>query len=785
MRLNETIFINIIFSLLYFQLPAQNAVVSGLITDNQTGEFLIGAHIYDKTGLTGILSNEYGFYSLRIKGNDSVKIVYSFTGYRDTVICILPGRDYRIDIGLEPGLNIGEVTVTGRISRERESPEVAELPVKDVKHLPSLGGEFDLMKAFQLMPGVQTGNEGNSGLYVRGGSPDQNLVLLDDVPLYYVNHMGGFISTFNPDAINNTELIKGAFPAKYGTRLSSILDVRMKEGNQKQFAGSGTIGMLSSKLSVEGPIKKDTSSFIISARRFLYDLLYRPLSKYLITEGYSAGYSFYDLNGKVNYRVSDKDRLYLSWYSGDDKSLVKYKEPGVAGDKSKGVIAWGNLLGSVRWNHIYNNKLFSNISINYTRFRYVTKVMYEQLIDDNKFGYESNSSSSVHDISAKADYRYFPADYLSVEFGGSGTWHIFRPSVNNFRQVEGGKVLADSVLNSNNISAWEQSLYLDTKTKLYGYGILSAGVRANGYFVDGKSYLGVDPRLGLQIFAGSSTIINGSFTMMMQPVHCLTMSSSDIPVDLWMPSTSVISPSASRQWTAGISQIIGGGKYKLSVDWYKKRMNNLIAYKEGAFITGSSGDWQDLVEKDGTGNSYGVEILLKKEEGNTRGWIAYTCSKTTRQFPGLNEGKPFPYKYDRRHDISIVLMHRFNDNIDASATWVYGTGNAYTMPLGKYDIGFIDESEGEVAYIYGERNGARMKPYHRLDLAVNFRKEKKWGERVWNISIYNAYNRQNPYFYYVDTEWSYKGSDNWSSKQVMKQQSLFPVIPSVSYSFKF
>lgn len=759
--------------------------ISGFITDAENGEALIGAHIYDRNSLSGTLSNEYGYYSLSIQGGDSISLLYSFTGYGDSLIILPGGKDHRIDMPLVPGIEVGEVKVEAQPVRDHMQPENISLPAKDVKYLPSLGGEFDLMKAFQLMPGIQSGNEGNSGLHVRGGSPDQNLILLDGVPLYYVNHLGGFISVFNPDAINSANLIKGAFPAKYGMRLSSILDLRMKEGNRKDFGVNGTIGLVSSKISVEGPIKKDTSSFIISARRFLYDLFSRPLSKYILTDGYSMGYTFYDLNGKANYKISDRDRFYISWYSGDDKSILKYMDPKVKTDKSKGIIKWGNLLASLRWNHVYNKKLFSNFSVNYTRFRFSTLVSYEQLILDDLFNYESEISSSIHDLSAKLEYQYYPADFLSLEFGSSGTYHMFRPSINSFKQVEGGVIIVDSVLNSNNVSAWEQSVYIDTKTKIYGSGILSAGVRANAYFVDGKEYIGIDPRFSFELYAGPHTSLSASYTGMMQSVHRLSTSAVGFPVDLWMPSTARVKPSLSSQWTAGISHVFNRENFSLSLDWYSKRMNNLMVYKEGAVIMGASGNWEDLVEKDGTGKSYGLEILLRKEKGKTRGWISYTYSRTTRQFANLNGGEPFPYKFDRRHDISIALMHKFNDNIDVSATWVYGTGNAITLPSGQYDIDFDPDSRVDIAYIYGSRNGFRMKPYHRLDLAVNFRKEKKWGERVWNISIYNAYNRQNPFFYFIDTEWNRNDSDEWSTTQVMKQQSLFPIIPSVSYSFTF
>lgn len=763
----------------------QRVTFSGYVSDSETGEHLIGAHIYEKTTGKGTISNEYGFYSLTISSMDSVLLICTYLGYRELQLFVSSNESKKpVNLKLQPGVELGEVTVTSPFQQERITPNTIILPVKLVTFLPSFGGEFDLMKALQLMPGVQSGNEGNSGLYVRGGGPDQNLVLLDDVPLYYVNHLAGFISTFNTDAINSIKLIKGGFPARYGGRLSSILDIRMKDGNMKEFMGSGSIGLLSTKLTLEGPIKKDTSSYIISGRRFMYDLITRPLTK--LTDGNSVGYSFYDLNIKINHKFSDKDRIYLSLYSGNDGTIAIYKEPGSYTEKSKSNIRWGNSLGAFRWNHVYNQKLFSNLTLTYTRFRFITKLEQVQKIDDVIYDYTGKFYSSISDIGAKIDYSYFPLPDLSVNFGAGTVYHNFSPWKNSYSQVSGNTTLVDTTTGNKELYTWEYYLYLEGKLKFLNYFTATTGFHASQYNSQGKTYRRVDPRVSLIFNSGRNTSISASYSEMQQYVHLLSYSNVGIPIDLWMPSTNNVPPSLARQASVGYTRTLKNGKYDLSAEIYNKWMDNLIEYKPGISIIESTEDWQDLIEKGGKGRSYGFELMIRKNLGNTTGWIGYTLSKTTHQFDNLNNGNPYPYKFDRRHDISLVLMHKLSDNIDFSATWVYGTGNAFTLALGKYNTVIDDpqhlETEPPIqyfpAFIYGEKNNYRMRSYHRLDIGVNFRKDTRWGEGTWNISVYNLYNRKNPYYYFTDISWN-------TGKTVLKQQSLFPIMPSVSYSFKF
>jgi hypothetical protein len=774
----------VILSMCFGAISAQNATISGHITDSETGEILIGAHVYDIESGYGTTSNEYGFYSISLSKERTCSLSCSYLGYYDAKLALTISNDTIINFRLKPGIEVGEVKVTASVYKQHETHGNLNLPVKLVKLLPSFGGEFDIMKTLQLMPGVQSGSEGNSGLYVRGGGPDQNLVLLDDVPLYYVNHLAGFISTFNADAINNVNLIKGGFPARYGGRLSSILDIRMKDGNMKEFQGSGSIGIVSSKIAIEGPIKVDTSSYILSARRFMYDLITMPLTK--LAEDNVIGYTFYDLNAKLNHKFSDKDRIYFSLYTGDDSSLALYNDPGEDNDRSKARIRWGNLVGAYRWNHIYNQKLFSNLSLSYSKFRFITKTSDIQDTGDSEYRYQGQFSSTIRDLGAKIDFSYYPGPRQSISFGGGTLHHTFHPWTNSYYISEDDNVILDTITGINDFSAWEHFVYIDDKIDIGRFLNIRAGVRGSWYVSDKLNYKRFDPRIALNVTPDQNTQLSLSYSEMQQYVHLLSYSNVGIPIDLWMPATENVPPSLSRQLSVGLTRKIFNSDYDISLEYYSKRMNNLIEYKPGVSIIESTEDWQDLIEKDGKGNSHGIELLLRKNTGSTTGWIGYTWSKTTHQFANLNNGNPYPFKFDRRHDISLVLMHKISENIDISAIWVYGTGNAFSLPVGKYNTSIDDGQyyDGEPerifhpAYIYAERNNYRMRSYHRMDFGANFRKDTRRGERTWNISIFNLYNRKNPYFYFMDYNW-----DN--GKTTLKQKSLFPFMPSVSYSFKF
>ncbi len=771
---------------------SQNATLSGYIYDTETGERLIGANIYDLSSKNGAVSNSYGFYSLQVPRAEKTILVISYLGYATIEETVYPTKDQKLDFPLLSEnyvLDGVELTATKEIPIEKRNEiGVLTIPVEQIEMLPALGGEVDVLKALQLMPGVQSGNEGSSGLYVRGGSPDQNLVLLDDVPMYYVNHLGGFVSTFNIDAISNVKLIKGGFPAQYGGRLSSILDIRMKDGNMKEFKGSGMIGMVAAKLSLQGPIKKDTSSYMISARRMLYDLLTRPISK-IAFSGISVGYTFYDFNAKINHKFSDKDRLFFSAYLGNDRSTIRKK----GDDAFKNTLEWGNNLAALRWNHVYGQKLFSNATLSYTRYRFLTATEGEFTNNGEKFESSSKFLSGIYDFGAKIDFEYFASSRYKFKFGGNSIYHTFKPGATTNRQSTNGRRILDNTVGSFDAFAWENSAYLENEIRIGERINTNLGFRGAVYHVNGTDYVSFEPRILASYLILDNMSVKGAYSRMQQNVHLLTNSGVGLPTDLWVPATDKVAPQTSEQWSLGIARSVKDGIYEFSAEGYYKRMQNLIEYKEGASFLGTTSNWESLVESDGTGTSYGLELLLQKKEGRTTGWIGYTWSKTDRKFANLNKGKAFPYRYDRRHDASIVVSHKFNKKVDMSATWVYGTGAAFTLPIGKYDI--IDESSDSYygdndfseVFIYGDRNANRMRAYHRLDVGVNFRKKKKWGERTLNLSIYNLYARQNPYFYFVDGEEKQDAEGNFDGyeRTFLSQQSLFPILPSISYSFRF
>lgn len=785
-------FIIIIFTLTVLNLNAQEVTLSGHILDIETGESLIGATIYDTTSKRGTTSNEYGFYSLTVPQTNEGILVISYLGYTSIQEKIFPTEDQINNFSLlSENFLLDEVQLVGtkELSIEKRNEiGVLTIPIKELEKMPALGGEVDLIKALQLMPGVQSGNEGSSGLYVRGGSPDQNIVLLDDVPMYYVNHLGGFVSTFNNDAIQSIKLIKGGFPAQYGGRLSSVLDIRMKEGNMKKFEGHGMLGMVAAKIAIQGPIKKDTTSYMISARRMLYDLLTRPFSK-LSFNGVALGYTFYDFNAKVNHKFSESDRIFFSTYLGNDRSIVRKK-----GDNAfKNTLEWGNNLAALRWNHVYNPKLFSNITLSYTRYRFLTQTEGKFVNDNETLESSRKFLSGIYDFGLKSDFHYFLSSNYSLKFGFNSIYHTYKPGATQNITKQNGQPDTDKTIGNNSIFAWENSLYIENKIRIGKRLNSNLGLRYAYYQVDGKVYGSYEPRALLTYQLHKNTSVKAGYSRMQQNVHLLTNSGIGLPTDLWVPATNEIAPQTSEQWSLGVAKSIKEGIYEFSAEAYHKTMNNLIEYKEGASFIGNSPNWEDLVESKGNGISYGLELLLQKKEGRTTGWVGYTWSKTDRQFDNLNDGKAFPYRYDRRHDGSIVVAHKLNEKVDVSATWVYGSGAAFTLPIGKYQL--INESEDTLiaennrseVFIYGERNANRMRAFHKLDLGVNFRKKKKWGERTLNISIYNAYARQNPYFYFVDSE-SGVNNDNQQTnneRTFISQQSLFPILPSISYSFKF
>ena len=764
---------------------AQKHTVSGFIEDAETGERMPGAYIRLKSNTTGTVSNNYGFFSLTYDIKDSTDIIISYIGCSNIVL--KPDEQKtRITVSLHKSAKIKEISIIGNKNtiEQRNDVSVIELMPAQLKNLPMLGGESDLMKVLQLTPSVQGGSEGSSEIYVRGGSPDQNLILLDDMPLYYVNHLGGFVSVFNSDAISKTTLIKGGFPSKYGNRLSSVLDVRMKEGNMRKISGNINLGIISSKGLIEGPLKKDKTSFLLSGRRLMYDILTKPFSSKLF-DGLSIGYTFYDINAKVNHKFSAKDRIFLSFYKGNDNISYRYKKKDTSKDEAKSNSKWGNTLVGLRWNHIFGKKLFKNTVLYFSDYKNIS----EQFFKTTNSEYYSNFLSEIKDITIKADFEYSHSKKLNISGGSSAVFHQFLPSIISYER--------NSHSLESKYKAFEYALYTDAEIQIFENLSTVIGLRVSDYIIENKHYDSVEPRLRLNFRLTDFLAIKPAFSITRQNIHLLTNSTPGITKAIWVPVTNFAPPEFAKQISVSAVSSLGSKQYELSFEFYKKNMTGLIAFKEGMSYFSGLKSWENKIETEGKGFSTGYETLFRKKYGSLSGWLSYTWSKSIRQFENINNGKQFPFKYDRRHDFSIVLTYKVNEKQTISAAWVFSSGAPITLPVSKYNA--INSSDGapfeyspdyiydEEAYIYSERNAMQMNNYHRLDINMNFYKKKKRSTRTFSFGIYNLYVRQNAYFYYLYNQAIYDENGNVSGHlaPVVKQVSFFPFVPSISYNIEF
>ena len=774
---------------------AQFFTIRGYVTDQTNGELLLNANIYEKKVLRGTITNNFGFYSLTLpKGNYS--ITCSFVGYQTQLLEIDLKKDTVVDFKLAAKTDLKEVTIVGqRVESILTSTQMSKVDIQmdKIQSLPSFLGEADVIKTIQLLPGVQSGSEGSSGLYVRGGGPDQNLILLDDVPVYNAEHLFGFFSVFNPDAIKSVSFYKGGFPARFGGRLSSVLDIRMKDGNDQELHGNFSIGLISSKLNLEGPLVKGKTTFNFSARRTYADLLARPLIKKSSGGEGAGGYFFQDLNLKLTHKFSDKNRIYLSAYTGLDKAFArsdsKYDQNNETWQtKDNFHLDWGNITTALRWNYLFSNKLFANTTLTYSRYLFdVAEKTTKRNLTTGKDGYNFglNYKSGIEDIGFKMDFDYFPASNHRIKFGGSIIDHTFKPGIVAYKESEDVNTSKiDTAFGNPNINAQEMYAYFEDNIDLGSRFSVNVGLHSSGFLVDEKFYASLQPRLSARFMASPRISMKAAYSKMSQNIHLLSSSTLSLPTDLWLPTTKKVKPQISHQFAlGGVYQV--NSAIDFSVEGFYKSMENLLEYKEGASFLGATTGWEDKVEM-GSGRSYGTEWLLQKNTGKTTGWIGYTLSWADRQFDNLNFGERFYARYDRRHDVSFVMTHRFSKRFDVGLTWVYGTGNAVTVPTQNVEIAQItDTYQWMNTYEYfGARNNYRMPSYHRMDVGFNFHKQKKHGIRTWNLSFYNAYSRQNPFFIYFEqtSDAEYQRTGN---SRVLKQISLFPIIPSISYSYKF
>ena len=758
--------------------------ISGYVQEENSGENLIGVSIYDRTSKKGTSSNQYGFYSITLE-KGTYEIIYSFIGLNTITKKINLNKNIRSNISLsEKRILSEEVIITSeKQDKNIESSNMsqAKLEVKNIKKIPVILGEIDVLKSAQLLPGIQSGGEGNSALYVRGGGPDQNLILLDEAVVYNAAHLFGFFSVFNADAIKDIDIIKGGMPAEYGGRLSSVLNISMKDGNNKKYKADGGIGLLSSRLMLQGPVQKNKSSFIVSGRRTYIDVLSKPfMPKDNAFSG--SGYYFYDLTTKINYRISDKDRLYLSGYFGRDIFNFANSDNGIAIE-----IPWGNATTSLRWNHLFNDKLFMNASLIFSDYRF------EFNIEQQEF--ELKIFSGINDWNTKVDFLFQPNNRHTIKFGTNYTYHEFTPG--NATGKSGDVVFEPDEIFKQYSN--EGALYLSDDFEISDALKIHVGLRyssfqhsgyisfreylENEFNASNENYRHVEPRLSFRHKLNTNSSIKGAYTQNYQYIHLASTSSVSLPTDLWIPSSSGIEPKFSDQYALGYFKNLKDNMYETSIEAYYKEMTNLIEYKEGVLPEDNTNSGSDDAFAFGDGDSYGIELLLKKSKGKTTGWIGYTLSKTTRYFDDVNNGVAFPAKYDRRHDLSITATHKLSEKWTLSSVFVYATGNAITLPTERYMIGEKIYTE------HTSRNGFRMEPYHRLDIGATYTptKKKKF-QSSWNFSIYNVYSRKNPYFIYFDLEVP-EGEDgsiqegNFTPKAY--QVSIFPILPSVTWNFNF
>ncbi len=760
--------------------------VSGYIKDSLSGETLIGASLSLNGKGKGVNTNAYGFYSITLNQGEYT-VSCSFVGYETKQIMVTLNKDQFLQVALAPKVKAAEEVVVYAKRRDGNVKNAQmgkiDLSMARVKSLPVIFGEVDLLKTLQLLPGVRNAGEGNTGLYVRGGGPDQNLIILDDAVVYNTGHLFGFFSVFNSDAIKNVTLIKGGMPAQYGGRLSSVLDIAMKEGNVNDYQVDGGIGLIASRFSVQGPIKKDKASFIVSARRTYIDALVKPFIP-KSSQFSGSGYYFYDLNTKVNYRVSDKDRLYLSGYFGKDVFDFNNSRRSF-----KANIPWGNATATLRWNHVFNKKLFANTTLVYNSYNFA--------FNASQSNFNIKLASGIKDYTAKADFDYYPAPQHKMKFGAQYTHHIFSPNILSGNQ--------DSVVfaanGDNKKYANEAAVYLQDDWELNDKIKVNMGIRYSSFVQVGpykkytedingnktdstvykrggvvKAYGGLEPRLTIRYAINDETSVKAALTRNLQYIHLVSNAGSTLPTDLWVPSTFRVKPQVSWQYAAGLFKNFKDNTYETSLEIYYKNMENQIEYREGYTPSLKDPETEFVF---GRGWSYGAELYVAKNKGRLTGWLGYTLSYTWRQFPDLNKGQKYFAKYDRRHDLSLVATYELTDKWKLSGVFVYGTGNATTLPERFYIIGGVLTQE------YSKINQYRLPAYHRADLSAIYTptpKRKKRLKSSWVFSIYNVYSRLNPYFIYFDQEGSpYNGTLKVEARQV----SLFPIIPAATWNFHF
>ncbi len=754
---------------------AQVISVGGFVIDKNTGEKLIGCNVVVKNELIGTSTNEYGFFSIRIPDLDSRQIVISYVGYESQIIDIDSLEGGLSEIELEPNLEIPEVAVKRSVPHSLDLASIIVINPKEINRMPSFFGERDILRTLQLKPGVQMGKEGSSGIIVRGGGPDQNLFLVDDVPLYYVQHMGNLLSTFNPDAVNSAYFIKGGFPARYGGRLSSVTDIRLKDGSKNDLKGTWTIGTIAFKGTLEGPLN-DKTTFLVSGRRCNLDLFTRVLSLWDSEGKGMAGYTFYDANLKVKHQLNEKNALFLTLFSNKDRVFLRFWDKDTIEDIKftyKNILDWGNHFASVRLNHLYNEKHISDLSVSYSVFNYFNKVELEAESEERELSYYGlNNGTSIHELLVRYDHSYHHNNTLSFRFGAGYNLHRFRPYNNH---------TVDSLASGATYMP-EIYSYFETSFSPMARIKMNAGLRNTTLWHDGTINSKIEPRISLKGLVIPGILdITVSYSRMSQAVHLVSDNSGGIPVDMWIPVSTYAPTEYSDQVSLGAKWRVSETKdISILIEGFLKKQKNLVELLPGNNIFYVLEKPQESMSNGGTGSIYGVEFSVEKNTGLITGWISYMYIRNFREFKDINQGVRYPYIYEKPHNLYMVLMTKLNENINFSASWQITSGNSFTLPVGKYTVPVIHFMENPMtgeAHIYGPKNSTRLKPYHRMDVSFDFHKKLRKGSRVFNISLYNVYNKQNPFFlFYMNNE---------AGESTLHQLCLFPILPSISYRYNF
>jgi hypothetical protein len=780
-----------IFSFLFlitFQLAfSQTHSISGYVEDLMTGERVIGANVVDNIGKNAVQTNNYGFYTLRNVG-EKVALQAIYFGNTSKIKELTLRGDTLVNLSVRSVKELNEVVVVSSKYNNNINNRLGSItiPVKQLTSLPALG-EPDLLKSIQSQAGIKGGVEGSAGIFVRGGGGGENLFMLDEVPIYNVSHLYGFFSAFNPSAVKDIKLIKGCFPARYGGRASSVVDVRCLDGNNKSVEGEFSLGFISSRFTLEGPLLNDKTTFLISGRRSYFDIYSNSLKSFKILAKDFPDYYFYDLNARIAHTFSQKDKIYLSIYKGKDniqnknESSVTTGKSGMSTESSNETSGWGNLIGSFRWNHTYGTRLFVNTTFSYSSYNYFSDNHYVNIKKDTTSHNQSEKSmvasyrSNISDIMVKTDFNFALSGKQNLTFGAGNTFHTIQPGENHYvaDNLEINEKIDTSYTNRL-INASEPFSYVEDEINATGNLTIYAGLRLSGFLSKSNRWFNLEPRLSANYTVSPGLVLKAGYSRMVQYMHLLSSSGVSMPTDLWVPAANGLLPLKTDQINIGFGWD-WGKKLLFSVDMYQKWLTNTTDIRDGMSLITDLAPWYNKTAQ-GHGISKGIELSVDKQQGRWKGSFHYTLSSADRIYSEINNGQSFPFKFDRRHDLNISVNYQISQKWDVSAMWFFGSGYPVTLPIERYAPALrlwnFDTSWGDEIGYNSSRNNCRLPAYHRLDLGIHYKKTNRLGKHGISFDVFNAYNRHNPvnaHFYFYTPVYTY----------------LLPCIPSVTYTLKF